>query len=181
MNSIHFHEKQKFTFLPAKIIVGLIQVLFLWGLIQQVIFDKPWGVKPASDSALIIINIGVFLLLLLFISIKLKTDITEENISFQMLPFQIRKRSIPWNKVQQARVIKYDGFNEYWGFGIKYMRGKGWCYTLPGEYGIKLILKNGKQILIGTDKPKELHQTVKKIKEHEIIIDNKKLIDSKFK
>ena len=78
MDTIHFEEKQRFKGIAFYILLGLLQVLFLWGLIQQVIFNKPWGTNPASDIALIIINIGVVIFILFFFSINLKTEITEK-------------------------------------------------------------------------------------------------------
>ena len=51
MNTIHFEEKQRFKEIAFYILLGLLQALFLWGLIQQVIFNKPWGTKPARDIA----------------------------------------------------------------------------------------------------------------------------------
>lgn len=87
MDAIHFEEKQRFKEIAFYILLGLLQSLFLWGLIQQVIFNKPWGTKPSGDIALIIINIGVFALMLLLYSVNLKTRITEKYISFRMAPF----------------------------------------------------------------------------------------------
>lgn len=40
------------------------------------------------------------------------------------------------------------------------MPGRGWCYTMPGDRGIKLILNNSKEILIGTHKPAQISQII---------------------
>jgi hypothetical protein len=123
-----------------------------------VLFNKPWGTRPASDLALIIINMGMFLFIILFFLFNLKTIITEQYISFRFYPLQIKMRIIYWEQVESVSVIKYDGLKEYWGFGLKYMPGKGWCYTMPGHYGLKLTLTNKKTILIGTHMPEEINQ-----------------------
>ncbi len=158
MDTIHFEEKQRFKEIAFYILLGLLQALFLWGLIQQVIFNKPWGTKQASDITLIIINFGVFILILLFFSINLKTVITEKSISFRMFPFHIKKKTIEWSEIRKITVVKYEGIKEYWGFGFRLMPGKGWCYTISGDHGIRLILMNEKKILIGTHKAKEISQ-----------------------
>ena len=93
MDTIHFEEKQRFKEIAFYVLLGLLQALFLWGLIQQVIFNKPWGAKSAPDIALIIINIGVFILILFFFSINLKTSITEKCLCFRMLPFHINTKT----------------------------------------------------------------------------------------
>ena len=52
---IQFEENQRFKELTIYILSGLLQSLFLWGFIQQVIFNKPWGTRPAGDLAFIYI------------------------------------------------------------------------------------------------------------------------------
>ena len=155
---IQFEENQRFKELAIYILLGLLQILFLWGFIRQVLFNKPWGTRPASDLALIIINMGMFLFIILFFLFNLKTIITEQYISFRFYPLQIKMRIIYWEQVESVSVIKYDGMKEYWGFGLKYMPGKGWCYTMPGHFGLKLTLTNKKTILIGTHLPEEINQ-----------------------
>jgi hypothetical protein len=167
--TIQLEEKQPFKEIALYILLGLIQVLFLWGFFQQVIFGKLWGTKPAGDIVLIMINIGVFLLILLFFSINLKTTITDKSISFKFFPFHIRRKIIYWKEIQNIRIIRYDGIKEFWGYGIRYMPGKGWCYTISGDYGISVTLKNGKKLLIGTYKPKEISRIFDDLKNRGII------------
>ena len=169
MPEIEFKENQRFKELSVFILVGLLQLLFLWGLIQQVFLNKPWGTKPAGDLTLIIINLGNVLLIALLFSFNLKTKINEESIRFKFSPLHIRTRSISWKQVKSVRMIKYDGIKEYWGYGLRYMPGKGWCYTMPGEYAILLFLKNGKKTLIGTHKTSEITQILRFLKSKEIV------------
>ncbi len=169
METIHIEEKQRFKEIAFYILLGLVQILFLWGLIQQVIFNKPWGTKPAGDIVLIVINFGIFSLIILFFSISLKTWITDKYISFRMFPFQIRKKVIEWSEIQSGKIVKYNGIKEYWGYGFKYMPGKGWCYTISGDFGIRIMLKNGEKILIGTHIAKEISQVFDNLKNRGII------------
>lgn len=169
MNTIQIEEKQRFKEIALYIILGLLQVLFLWGFFQQVIFNKPWGTKPAGDIVLLTINIGVFVLILLFFSINLKTTITDNYFSFRFFPFQIRRKIIYWKEIQNIRIVRYDGIKEFWGYGLRYMPGKGWCYTISGDYGVRVTLKNGKKLLIGTHKPKEISQIFDDLKNRGII------------
>ena len=169
MDTIHFEEKQRFKGIAFYILLGLLQALFLWGLIQQVIFNKPWGTKPTSDIALIIINIGVAIFILFFFSINLKTVITEKYISFRMFPFHIKKKNIGWSEIKKVKIAKYNGIKEYWGWGLRFMPGKGWCYTISGDNGIRLILMNEKKILIGTHRAKNISQIVDDLENKGII------------
>ena len=164
MHTIQLQENQRFKELAIYILLGLLQALFLWGLIQQVIFDKPWGTKPASDFALIFLNMGMLLLIFLFLSFNLKTVITEQYISFRFFPLQNKMRTIYWRDIKNVKIIEYDGITEYWGYGLRFMPGKGWCYTMPGHHGIRLTLTNGKKILIGTHMTKEISHILNDLK-----------------
>jgi len=166
---MNFTENQHFKELPIFILVGILQVIFLWGFFQQIILKLPWGIKPGSDLSLILINLGTILIILFLATWNLKTAINEHSIKFKFAPLQINMRTVYWEQVQKVRIGQYDGIKEYWGYGLRYMPGKGWCYTMPGKYAIQLILKNGRSILIGTHKPKEVSLILSDLKNKGII------------
>jgi hypothetical protein len=160
---LFFSEKQIFRQLPFLLIPILLQLLFLWGLIQQVAFDKPWGTRPAGDLVLILINLGNLLILFILFSIRLEVQITDLGISFRMRPNHLRWRNIPWNRIQSARLIKYDGIRDYLGYGMRYSRKRGWCYTISGTDGLELILTDKTKILLGTWQKKKLSEALRKM------------------
>ena len=41
------------------------------------------------------------------------------------------------------------------GWGIRRVRG-GWCYSVSGRKAVELTLKNGRRVVLGTDRPGEL-------------------------
>lgn len=169
MKTVYFKERQRFNEIAFYILFGIIQLLFLWGLIQQVIFNKSWGPKPAPDFVLILINLGILLFILFFFSINLYTEIDNNSICFKMFPFHFKKRRINWSEINTIKIQKYDSIKDYLGWGFRYMPGKGWCYNISGDIGIKIILKNNKKILIGTKKPKELRLFLDNLKDKGII------------
>lgn len=164
MNRLSFSEKQYFREIAFFALLILMQMLFLWGFISQVILGKPWGTKPASDPELFSVNIFIFLILILLYFMNLKTEIDEESIRFQFFPFHLKKRVIPWQTVDKIRITEYNGIKDYWGWGLRYSPGKGWCYTISGKYGLKIILKNKKTLLIGTHNPNELSKVLESYK-----------------
>jgi hypothetical protein len=172
MDSIHFEENQRFREIAFFILIWIIQLLFLWGLTQQLIFHKPWGERPASDNILIILNTGIGLINILMLSINLETEITERCIRFRFYPFHLKEKVIEWHDIKEARVIKYDGIKEYWGYGLRFCAGKGWCYTISGNDGLRLVLKNDKRILIGTHNAKEISHVIDELKARKILYTN---------
>jgi hypothetical protein len=79
-----------------------------------------------------------------------------------MGPVQFRWRNIPWSGIQSARLIRYDGIRDYLGYGLRYSRRRGWCYTISGTDGLELILIDQSRILLGTWQKKELAEALKK-------------------
>ncbi|MHC4386604.1 MAG: hypothetical protein ACYSUG_06395, partial [Planctomycetota bacterium] len=53
----------------------------------------------------------------------------------------------------------YSPIAEYGGWGIRFGKSGG-AYNLRGSQGIQLILKNGKNFLIGTQQPDDFIQAV---------------------
>ena len=41
------------------------------------------------------------------------------------------------------------------GWGIRWIRG-GWCYSVSGRNAVELTLTNGRRVVLGTDRPREL-------------------------
>lgn len=169
MSKFLFKENQQFREIPFFIILGILQLLFIWGLIQQVIAGKPWGIRPAPDLVIIGVNVVVFILIILLFITNLKTTITEKYFCVNLFPFHPQKRMIQWIEVLHVQLIKYDGIKEYWGYGIKYIPGEGWSYSLSGDYGLKLTLRGGEKLLVGTHKPWELSNVIYNLQERGVI------------
>ncbi len=153
-----FTEVQKFSpFVLAFIyLITLPIIAFLaYGLYVQFVQGKPFGNLPTSDTELLLISaIGISFCLgfiYLFKSICLQTEINQEAISIKFNPFV--NKTILWRDVKSAEVIKY-GF--VGGWGIRLWTKYGTVYNIKGSIGLRLELNNGKKVLIGTQKEKEL-------------------------
>ncbi|MBK8703741.1 MAG: hypothetical protein IPN33_08970 [Saprospiraceae bacterium] len=54
-------------------------------------------------------------------------------------------------------VRQYKPIAEFGGWGLRYsMSGKGRALNVSGNMGLQLEFKDGKKLLIGTQKPKEI-------------------------
>ena len=99
--------------------------------------------------------------LVLLSSFKLFTRIDDEGIHFRMRPFHWRWKTIPWDEVDQVYVRKYSPVKEYGGWGIRFGPA-GTAYNVRGSYGIQIVRKNGRRILIGTQHPEEASREIGK-------------------
>ena len=151
-----FSETQRFRIKWALAAIIAINGLFAYGIIQQVIFGKPFGTKPAPDFVLIL-GLLFFLLLLFFVfSIRFKTVYNTDGVAYRFYPFQLKEQFIYWHELSDAYMREYNSFYEYGGWGIRYASskyGKALNTSESCNSGLQLRFKDGKLLLIGTKNP----------------------------
>ncbi len=128
----------------------------VYGMIQQVILGNPIGDRPLSNVGMILLMLFTTALLLFFFILKLQTKIDEHGI--QMRFFPLTKKDIKWSQIATTEVIDY-GF--VGGWGIRYFTKYGTVYNMKGKMGLLITLKEGKQFVIGTQRPEELKSFLK--------------------
>ena len=169
MNQVYFRENQRFKELAFYALLWIIQILFFVLMTIQVIFHKPIGINHSSDTILIAINLVILAINLLIISLNLKTEVTDSGISIKYTPYHLKERMTLWSEIKEIRVVRYDGIKEYYGYGLSYSHKRGWCYTISGTTGIRLYLKNGKTLLIGTHDGMEFLNTIRELQAKNLI------------
>lgn len=87
-------------------------------------------------------------------SLKLYTRIDSMGVHYRMKPFHFKEQTIPWEEIDQIHVRKYSPILEYGGWGMRYGRN-GKAFNVRGNYGIQIVKKNGKKVLIGTQRPED--------------------------
>ena len=70
------------------------------------------------------------------------------------------KKRVNWKEIKNAEIVNY-GF--VGGWGIRLWTQYGTVYNMKGNKGLAIELLNGKNFLIGTQKPKELTAMLEKI------------------
>lgn len=151
-----FEEIQRFNQpLLWALLIGL-QLFFFYGMYQQLILGEKFGDNPAPDALLVVLALIPLSIIILFGIMHLRTRIDEENIEVLFFPFT--KVIINREEIEKAKVRKYKALTEYGGWGIRYGNGK--AYTTSGNQGLQLQLKDGRKILIGTQKPDEAQRAI---------------------
>ena len=112
------------------------------------------SLTSGSLSALIIL----FLVIVLFVVLNMKTTITQKSIQLVYFPFVWKTINI--DNIASMEVINY-GF--VGGWGIRLWTSYGTVYNTRGNKGLHIKLKNGKQLVIGTQKPEELEKVVEQL------------------
>lgn len=81
--------------------------------------------------------------------VRLETIITDGFIAYRLYPLQIHFREIRKSEVVEAYIRKYKPIVEYGGWGLRFGRS-GRAVNLRGNWGVQLVFKSGRKLLIGT-------------------------------
>lgn len=163
-NEILYTERQKFKQWWLWLILLGVNGLFLFGVFKQVIYGEQFGNKPMSNTGLLIATCVTILLTILFVNFRLDTTIKEDGIYVRFFPFHLKFKHYTWDTLTKSFVREYSPLTEYGGWGMRLgVFGKGGAYNISGNKGLQLEFANKKKLLIGTNKPNELTETLKKI------------------
>ena len=155
-----FKEQQRFNQLWLIILI-IVSLLMPLGIILGTYIKA-----PESFSKLELIGIVAIILITpcIIFMFKLNTRIDEKGIHYKFFPFHLNYKFIKWNDLNNAYVRTYDALTEYGGWGLKggllWKKSKGIAINVSGNIGIQLELKNGKKLLIGTQKLQEAKQVL---------------------
>lgn len=162
-----FKETQRFKQIWLWLIITGLCITFIGrdaGDMYDWIASGRWSEPGISwiGISIKIISIIVVLgfLFLLFFS-RLRTVIDTHNIKVILWPLQRKVKVVSWDEIDEAFIRKYRPMDDYGGWGIKRGR-KGKAYNIGGTVGLQLFLKSGDKLLIGTQKPDELEEFLKK-------------------
>lgn len=163
MNStVLFSERQRFTQWWLWVILIGINSIALFGFFKQIIFGQTFGDRPMSNYGLVIFLICMVLFVLFFIKMGLKTQITQEGIAIQFIPFHSKFTHYKWSDISRIYIRKYSPLKEFGGWGIRY-GSDGMAYNVSGNMGIQLEFFDKRKILIGTNKPEEVQKVIQSI------------------
>ena len=92
---------------------------------------------------------------------KLVTEVRKEGIYLRFIPFHFKWVKIDYTDIKQFESIKYNPMRDYGGWGIKW-GPKGKAYNISGNLGVKLMLNDGKRIMIGSQRPDQMVEAISK-------------------
>ena len=158
-NEILFSETQRFKQWWLWILLMGWDVLIFYGVYKQVITGRTFGDKPASNMELLVIAGISLLVTILFLAIRLDTQIKNDGVYVRFFPLHLKFRHYSWTQLSKCYVRKYSPMAEFGGWGLRIgLSGK--AYNISGNQGLQLEFTNNKKLLIGTKKPGELTEAL---------------------
>lgn len=122
--------------------------------IVQVVLGQPIGSRPAPDwlmvALVLVIGLG---LPTLFLVMRMETRVDGESLVVRFVP--LARRTFALAEVARASAETYHPLLDYGGWGIRY-GWRGWCYNVSGNRGVRLTLKDGREVMLGSQRPEEL-------------------------
>jgi hypothetical protein len=154
-----FREEQRFRQWWVWGIVAVVAAVAWWGLIQQIVLNKPFGNNPGPDWVVwvlwAVIGLG---LPVLFVFIRLVIEVTTDAVVIRYRP--LMKRSILLADIEQAKARAYNAVKEYGGWGVKGWSFKNVAYNVSGGHGVELTLRDGRRVMLGSQRSDELAQAI---------------------
>lgn len=176
-----FYEKQRQKPYIVVAIIMAVDIMFFYNTVRQLKYGIIWGNNPTSNTGLAVLCVFMLLLTVWLLNYSMSTYMDKEGIRIKImiLPFFPVCRFFSWDMISKAYVRKYNPVMEYGGWGIRtaglrfnLFKTTGWlagnfkkkniAYNMSGNRGLQLELTDGKRILIGTRKPHEMEDILRK-------------------
>tara|TARA_B100000287_G_scaffold425734_1_gene472515 strand:+ start:710 stop:1159 length:450 start_codon:yes stop_codon:yes gene_type:complete len=146
--SFLFEENQKFT------------QWWLWLILLYFPFSALFIYNTPLNYTYVLIGFAIPLIFYLF---QLRIKVDKNGLHYQFFPLHFKSHTINIDEIEKIEALEYKPISEYGGWGIKYgFQGK--CYNVSGNKGVKVFLKNGTNILFGSQRHVELEKALKNIK-----------------
>ncbi len=164
-----FKETQRISLVSLALLLPIF-ILLVINFYRVSDSELSFGSNLLNNIGLILLLVFVGLLVAVSIFSKIKTTITDKDISIRFFPALWNKRVILWNDVESVFVREYNPLQEFGGWGIfrvnlPVQRGLGnnRAINLKGNKGLQLVMKDGSRLLIGTQKAEEVGKVVKDV------------------
>jgi len=159
----NFIETQKFRQWWLWLILLIINIFSLMAVYGQEAGDVESGLLDRRPTRSVLALAVTLAISVLFAIMKLETHIVRDGIKVRFFPFHIKYKTFSWDSISGARVRCYSPIGEFGGWGLRIGIGsRGSAYNVSGNKGLQLEFKNGKKLLIGTNKASQLEIAIKR-------------------
>ncbi len=149
-----FREEQRFRKLWIWALILFIAALQWWGWVQQILLGQPFGDNPGPDWLmwLLLVAFGIAFPIF-FVVLRLVVEVNEQGVLVRFIP--LSKRLIPFDEIEHCEATIYQPLRDYGGWGLRGL-GNNRAFNVSGNQGVRLHLRNGDVVLIGSQRAADL-------------------------
>ena len=170
-NEILFSEIQRYKQKWMSVLLIVLAIIGMTPLVSSIVMQfwikTPLDKKPIDIGGAALVTLIIMALVGTISSLvgssKLETYIKKEGITVRFYPIQTNFKLYKWEDISTCYVRQYSPIKEFGGWGVRGGLGKSNALNVSGNMGIQLELKNGYKLLIGTCKPEEVMEVLRKL------------------
>lgn len=139
-------------------------------LLALIISQRPdLGVGPAAGARSWGVQVPIYLLVglvlppvMLFGVLHMTTEVAAGAccVSFGWIP--TFRRTVPLNQVRRVEVVQYQAIRDHGFWGVRRAADGECVYTARGDRAVRLHLRDGARVLIGSQRPEELAAVIER-------------------
>jgi hypothetical protein len=165
-NKLIYREQQRFTLLLRWLVYTSMGLAMLLSILSLREMSSGQGLPGAKEIlSAVLVGLGVpIAIVVLFLILRLETEVRSDGLYVRYYPFHISFRKFSPDDLSECHARQYRPIREFGGWGIRCgLFGKGKAYNVSGNKGVQLVFKNGKRLLIGSQKAEEFEEALRKI------------------
>jgi hypothetical protein len=172
MEKLIYKEEQSFrqSFVPWIMLAASLFMIggFGYGFYRQLYLGEPYGNEPMSNNGLIWSGILSFVVMsaafIFILSGNLIIEIWTDGIRYKFPPMISKMRLITLSEIASVEVTRYNPIAEFggWGWRKRLLKRKV-AFNVSGRTGIRVIKKDGSQVMFGTQQKDEMKRAVDKM------------------
>jgi hypothetical protein len=151
-----FIEVQRFRRWWIAVLLGITGAVVWWGFVTQIVLGRDWGGDPAPDAVVWLLwaVFGVGFPVWMW-TLGVRTGVDGSGVHVRWIAFPLR-RDFPFADIARHEAVTYQPIREFGGWGWRRGRQGRVAHTVRGVEGVELELRDGRRVLIGSQRPQEL-------------------------
>jgi len=149
---IEWREVQRFW--ENKFVLGVAAVV----TVASIVGTGFLTLSGEVEDALAISPLAGIAVIAMAASMGLITELRQNNLKVWLWP--LFWRTIRYEDIAEAEARQYNPLTEYGGWGMRWGIS-GQCWNVSGRYGVQLVLRNGRRVLIGSRESEELARRIR--------------------
>jgi len=152
------------TWAPAWVMVLLLTVcLAAAGAVAYDLYDSGWGadgsISMLGAGAAVAASLGLPVLIGMLFA-RLDVEVHADRLQVAFGPIHLFRKRIAFTEIDTVRGLTYRPLREFGGWGIRPRGGKT-AWTIRGNQAVKVTLKSGKEVYVGSRFPQRLEERIR--------------------